>query len=175
MGSAAAQKLHRELNEQIAPLTEAIEKQAKQMADVQLLMTHPGVGPITALVFVLTVLRAERFASNKHLASYLGLVPRERSSGGRQRLGSITKQGSPMMRALLVEAGQSAARWEPELRQDYTRLAHKKNRSIAKVMVARKLAVRLYWMLKTKQPYTRVCSHAGQPESCCGRGKRSTP
>jgi transposase len=168
------QQLHQELNQKIAPLTEAIERQARQRAEVKLLMTHPGVGPITALVFVLTLLRADRFPRSKQVASYLGLVPRERSSGTRQRLGSITKQGNPMMRALLVEAGQSAARWDPELRQDYARLAHKKNRSIAKVMVARKLAVRLYWMLKTQQPYTRAGSHAGQPESSCGRRKRPT-
>jgi transposase len=165
-------QLRQELNGKIAPLTEAIEQQARQRAEVRLLRTHPGVGPITALAFVLTVLRVERFRHSKQLASYLGLVPRERSSGGRQRLGAITKQGNPMLRALLVEAAQTAARLDPELRQDYTRLAHKKNRAIAKVMVARKLAVRLYWMLKTQQPYVRVSSHAGQPESSRGRSKR---
>lgn len=168
------EELHQELNRKIAPLTEAIEQQAEQLAEVKLLLTHPGVGPITALAFVLTLLRAERFQRSKQVASYLGLIPREHSSGGRQRLGAISKQGNSLLRGLLVEAGQSAARWDAELRQDYTRLAHKKNRSIAKVMVARKLAVRLYWMLKTQQPYRRVCSHAGQPESSCGRSTRPT-
>jgi transposase len=77
------------------------------------------------------------------VVSYLGLNPAEHSSGGRQRLGSISKQGNAMLRSLLVEAGQSAARLVPELKRAYQRLKHRKHSSVAKVMVARKLAVRL--------------------------------
>ena len=86
--------------------------------------------------------------------SYLGLNPAEHSSGGRQRLGAISKQGNPLLRSLLVEAGQSAARSVPELKRAYQRLKHRKHSGVAKVMVARKLAVRLFWMWKTQQPYT---------------------
>jgi transposase len=80
------------------------------------------------------------------VVSYLGLNPTEHSSGGRQRFGSISKQGNPMLRSLLVEAGQSASRVDMELKRAYQRLKHKKHSAVAKVMVARKLAVRLYWI-----------------------------
>jgi len=147
-------KLLDELNATIAELSQAVEQQAQQDARVQLLRTHPGVGPITALAFVLVVGDVRRFRRSKKLASYLGLIPREDSSGSRRRLGAISKQGNTLLRTLLVEAGQSAARGDPELRRAYQRLCHKKQHTgIGKVMVARKLAVRLYWMLKTQQPY----------------------
>jgi transposase len=86
-------------------------------------MTHPGVGPLTALAFVLIVGKAERFQCGKQLASYLGLVPLEKSSGNRRRLGPITKQGSSMVRFLLVEAAQVTVRSMPEWRSKYFHLA----------------------------------------------------
>ena len=138
----------------IADLTQAVEQAAQQDARVRLLMTHPGVGPITGLAFVLVIGEITRFAHSRQLASYLGLIPSEDSSGTRRRLGAISKQGNTLLRTLLVEAGQSAARCDPELRRAYQRLCHKKQYTgIGKVMVARKLAVRLYWMWKTQQPY----------------------
>ena len=138
----------------IAELSLAVEQQAERDARVRLLRTHPGVGPITALAFVLVIGDVNRFSRSRKLASYLGLIPAEDSSGARRRLGGISKQGNTLLRTLLVEAGQSAARCDPELRRAYQRLCHKKQHTgIGKVMVARKLAVRLYWMLKTQQPY----------------------
>ena len=74
----------------------------------QLLRTQPGVGPITALAFVVTIGDVSRFRRGKQVASYLGLIPRERSSGGRQRLGAISKQGNRFLRTLLVEAAHGA-------------------------------------------------------------------
>ena len=103
-------------------------------------MTHPGVGPVTALAMVLTLGPAERFESGRKVGSYFGLIPSEHSSGGRQRLGHISKQGSSFLRFLLVEAGQSAARYDAELGRFYRRLAARKHRALAKVAVARKLA-----------------------------------
>lgn len=146
--------LLKELESKIEELNRAVSQEAKQNRVAQLLATHPGVGPITALAFVLTIGEVERFARSKQVASYLGLIPRERSSGGRQRLGSISKQGNSFLRMLLVEAAQSAVKSEPELRRAYQRLKHRKHSALAKVMVARKLAVRLYWMWKTQTPYT---------------------
>ncbi len=122
--------------------------------------THPGVGPITALAFVLTLGQIERFAHSRQVVSYLGLNPAEHSGGGRQRLGSISKQGNPMLRSLLGEAGQSAARCVPELKRAYQRLKHRQHSAVAKVMVARKLAVRRYWMWKTQQPYAAARTQA---------------
>jgi transposase len=143
-----------ELEGKIAELDRAVSAVAGQDARVQLLMTHPGVGPVTALAFVLVVGDITRFARSKKLTSYLGLIPSEHSSGTRRRLGAISKQGNTLLRTLLVEAGQSAARCDAELRRAYQRLCRKKQHTgTAKVMVARKLAVRLYWMLKEQQPY----------------------
>ena len=143
-----------ELEPTIADLTQAVEAAGEQDARVQLLITHPGVGPITAMAFVLVIGDITRFARSRQLTSYLGLIPSEDSSGTRRRLGAISKQGNTLLRTLLVEAGQSAARCDPELRRAYQRLCHKKQYTgIGKVMVARKLAVRLYWMWKTQQPY----------------------
>jgi len=156
----------------IADLDEAVQQQAQGRAEARRLMTHPGVGPVTSLGFVLTIGPVERFPSSKQVSSYLGLIPSEASSGARrQRLGHISKQGNSFMRGVLVEAAQSAVRCEPQLRRAYRRLAQRKNRAVAKVAIARKLAVRLYWMLRGNMDYAQLLqgSHAGAPESSCGR------
>jgi transposase len=85
-------------------------KKREERPEAVRLMTHPGVGPVTALAMVLTLGPAERFESAKQVGSYFGLIPSEESSGGKQRLGKISKQGSSFLRFLLVEAGQTAAR-----------------------------------------------------------------
>ena len=79
-------------------------------------MTHPGVGPITALAFVLVIGSPHRFACGKQTESYLGLIPCEDSSANRQRLGHITKQGNSLVRYLLTEAAQAAVRWKTSRR-----------------------------------------------------------
>ena len=89
-------------------MDEAAEEEAQRDKMAQLLRTQPGVGPITALAFVLTIGDVTRFPRGKQVASYLGLIPREHSSGGRQRLGAISKQGNRFLRMLLVEAAHSA-------------------------------------------------------------------
>lgn len=139
----------------IGQLNREVEDEVKGRPEA--VMTHPGVGPVTALAMVLTLGPAERFRSGKQVASYFGLIPREESSGGKQRLGHITKQGSSFLRFLLVEAGQSAARYDAELGRFYRRLAVRKNRGLAKVAVARKLAVRLYLMLREDWTYVQLC------------------
>jgi transposase len=85
-----------------------------------------------------------RFPRGKQVASYLGLIPREHSSGGRQKLGAITKQGNRMLRMLLVEAVQTTVRLDPGFRKQYLHRCHQKPKGVAKVAAARKLAVRLY-------------------------------
>ena len=142
------------LQAQVEELDRAVRQEAEQRPEVRLLMTHPGVGPVVGLAYALTLGTVSRFPRGKQVASYLGLIPSEHSSGGRQKLGSISKQGNTMMRTLLVEAAQNAARFDEELRREYRRLAARKHKALAKVMVARKLAVRMYWMLRENQPYT---------------------
>ena len=153
------------LDAPIAELDRAVAQQAAGHAEAVRLMTHPGVGPVTSLAFVLTLGPASRFRRGKQVASYLGLNPREHSSGGRQRLGAISKQGNSMMRWLLVEAGQTAARLDPEFRRVYQRLKFRRGSSVAKVAVARKLAVRLYWMLRSGADYAQLVRMQGSPGS----------
>src|SRR5215831_10800157 len=107
------------LNPTIAELSQAVEQEVEKCSEAQRLATHPGVGPLTALAFVLIIGKAERFQCGKQVASYLGLVPLEDSSGNRRRLGHITKQGSSMLRFLLVEAAQATVRSLPEWRSRY--------------------------------------------------------
>jgi transposase len=96
------------LDQQVGQLDQAVQQAAEQHAQAKLLMTQPGVGPNTALAFVLTLGEVQRFQRGKQVASYLGLIPREESSGGRQKLGAISKQGNRLVRMLLVEAGRFA-------------------------------------------------------------------
>ena len=95
-----------QFNPSIDQLSAAIEQEAEKRSEVLHLMTHPGVGPLTALAFVLTIGTPQRFHCGKQIGSYLGLIPCEDSSAGRQRLGHISKQGSSLLRFLLVEAAQ---------------------------------------------------------------------
>jgi transposase len=154
------------INPTIEELTAAIEQEARKRPEVRRLMTHPGVGPITSLAYVLIIGTPERFPCGKQIGSYVGLIPCEDSSAGKQRLGHITKQGSTMLRFLLVEAAQTAVRYDSEWRRRYLHLALRRERRIAKVAMARKLAVRLYWMWRKGWEYQQVVefgSHAEQP------------
>lgn len=144
------------LEQQIEPLDRAVDEAAAHNAQARLLMTQPGVGPNTALAFVLTVGEVSRFPGSRQLSSYLGLIPSETSSGSRRRLGSISRQGNPFLRMLLVEAAQSAVQHDPGLRREYQHRCHHKARGVAKVAAARKLAVRMYWMLRTAVPYPAI-------------------
>jgi transposase len=136
------------LGPRIEEMDQAVKAEALRRAEAVRLMEQQGVGPVTALAFVLTVGPVERFATSRKLVSYLGLNPREDSSGGHQRLGHISKQGNEMLRWLLVEAGHTAARLDPELGRVYQRLKFRRGGSVAKVAMARRLAVRLYWKLR---------------------------
>jgi transposase len=149
-------KVREMLNDQVGLLDRAVVEVAEKNEKARLLMTQPGVGPITSMAFVLTMEDVSRFQRGKQVASYLGLIPREYSSGGHQRFGSISKQGNGFMRMLLVEAAQVAVRCDPQMRQEYLHRCHKKAKGVAKVAAARKLAIRLYWMLRTNRRYPEV-------------------
>jgi transposase len=165
------------LNPTIAELNQAVDQEeVERCPSAQRLMTHPGVGPLTALAFILIIGEAERFGCGKQIASYVGLVPLEKSSGNRRRQGHITKQGNSMLRFLLVEAAQVTARSIPEWRSRYFHLRMRRGRKIAKVAMARRLAVRLYWMMRKQWDYEQLKkfgSHAGQPGT--GDGVYKTP
>jgi transposase len=152
-----------QLDSQIARLDQAVEQAAYAHPEARLLMTQPGVGPITSLAFVLTLGDISRFKSSKRVTSYLGLIPSEHSSGSKRRLGAITKQGNSFVRMLLVEAAQSATHHDPQFRQEYLHRCHHKPKAVAKVAAARKLAVRLYWMLRTQKAYPEVAHIESSP------------
>jgi transposase len=156
-------KLLGQLDPAIAELDRAVLEEAKRRDDAVLLMTHPGIGPVNALAFVLAIGPVTRFHRSKKIASYFGLNPIEESSGGRRRLGGISKQGNTMVRWLLVEAAQQAMRFDPALRQDYLRLKFRRGHAVAKVAIARKLAVRMYWMLRSGADYARLVRRQGSP------------
>lgn len=156
-------ELLQSMDRQIAVLDRAASQAAEQNPGAKLLMSHPGVGPITSLAFVLTLGDVTRFQRGKQVASYLGLIPTENSSGGKQRLGSISKQGNRFLRMLLVESAQSVVRYDPQFRKQYLHRCHAKPKAIAKVAAARKLAVRLYWMLRTHTAYPEVVRIESSP------------
>ena len=155
-----------QLTPKIQELTRALEQEVEKRPVARRLMTHPGVGPLTALAFELVIGTPERFGCGKQIASYVGLVPSEESSGDRRRLGHISKQGNSLLRFLLVEAAQVTVRTNPDWRRHFLHLAMRRERRIAKVAMARKLAVRLYWMWRKEWDYEQMRkfgSHVGEP------------
>jgi transposase len=139
-------------------------------------MTHPGVGPVTALATDVFLGDPRRFAEAKALASYVGIIPREYSSGGRQRLGALSKQGNPLLRFLWGEAGAHAVRRDPELKRFYGRKLVQKGLGKASVAAARKLGIRLWIMLRDEIDYQEFCrrgqKHQKSGEACAGMPRR---
>jgi len=161
------------LGPRLRELNQAVEMQAEQRADCRELMKVKGVRPVTSLAYVLTLGPVERFPNSRKVVSYLGLNPSEHSSGGRQRLGHISKQGNEMTRWLLVEAGQSAAQFDPELRRRYLRLKFRRGAKVAKVAMARQLAVRLYWTLRQAKTAPSPVRTPGSPARTLGEATPS--
>ena len=155
-----------QLTPKIQELTRRLEEVVEKRSIARRLQTHPGVGPLTALAYELVIGTPERFQCAKQIASYVGLVPSEESSGDRRRLGHISKQGNVLLRFLLVEAAQVTVRSNPQSRGQFFHLAMRRGRKIAKVAMARKLAVELYWMWRRGWNYAemqKLGSHAGEP------------
>ena len=140
------------INPTIAKLTQAIEDEAEKCCAARRLMAHPGVGALTAVAFVLIIGEANRFGCGKQIASYLGLVPAEDSSGERRRLGHISKQGNSLLRFLLVEAAQATARSDGRWRKQFFHLAQRRGRKIAKVAMARRLVQAVITLGNTLEP-----------------------
>jgi len=115
--------------------------------------TQPGVGVLTALCLTHTLGDVSRFRTSRQVTAYVGLDPVEKSSGSRHHIGRISKAGSPLLRFLLLQAGQAALKSDAQLRQFYEQLCHRRGHAIAKVAVARKVLVRSYIMLRDKINY----------------------
>jgi transposase len=161
---------------EIEKLNQRVEEQAGERPGARLLMTHPGVGPVTALATEVFLGDPARFADSKELASYVGLIPREHSSGGRQRLGGLTKQGNPLLRFLWGEAGAHAVRRDAQLKRFYHRKLIQKGLGKARVAVARKLGIRMWIMLRDQIEYKEFCRRGQMQQksddACAGMPER---
>jgi transposase len=160
---SALQALNEHLTTQIDELDQRVGEQARERPQARRLMTHPGVGPVTALATEVFVGDPSRFADAKALASYVGLIPSEYSSGDRQRLGKLTKQGNAMLRFLWCEAAIHAVRRDAALGRFYRRKLQQKGLGKARVAVARKLGIRLWILLRDQIDYEEFCRRAPSP------------
>ena len=133
--------------------TDAITTAALAHPEAPRLITHPGVGALTALATIVVLGPAARFHDSKHVVSYVGLAPALNASADKYHLGHITKQGSPLLRFALGQAAAHAARMDADLKRTYFTLVHRRGRPKAKVAVARKLLVRLFIMLRDQIDY----------------------
>jgi len=134
--------------------SEEIQKQNLQLSEkakhdkrVQWLMTIPGIGECSAMMLLAEIGDIGRFQDKEALCSYAGLVPRVRESAGKGARGGITRQGSPWLRWMMVEAAQVATRCSPAAKRYYERLARRKHKHVARVALARKLLIAVYALL----------------------------
>ena len=146
-----------EIQQKVATVEGWLKQKAEQDPRVQRLRTHPGIGLLAGLGLVHTLETIERFANGRKVTAYVGFDPVEDSSGERRRMGSISKQGSRLLRLLLVEAGQVAARHDQELGHVYRRVTLRRGHATAKVAVARRLLVRSFIMLRDEIDYAEFC------------------
>jgi transposase len=142
-----------------------VTQAAAQRASAARLMTHPGVGPVTGLATDVFLDDPSRFADGKALASYVGMIPSEYSSGARQRLGALSKQGNPLLRFLWGEAAMHAVRRDPALQRFYRRKLVQKGLGKARVAAARKLGIRLWIMLRDQIEYDEFCRRSPARQS----------
>lgn len=147
----------RAVDEQIKQADRRLAEIVKEDQDVRRLCTAPGVGPVTAVTLAATLDSARRFSGAKQVRCYLGLVPREQSSGERQRRGKISKAGNKRARSLLVEAAWTimrSQRTETEvLRAWAAKVASRRGKRIAAVALARRLAGILYAMWRDETEF----------------------
>lgn len=141
-------ELIEELEGRIARVERELAEAAAGDERVRLLRTHPGIGLLTALALVHTLCPVSRFTDSRKVTAYVGLEPREHTSGERRRMGHISKAGPRVLRFLLVEAGHSAIRSDEALKKLYHRVLHRRDPARAKVAVARHVLVHAYIMLR---------------------------
>jgi transposase len=170
----ALQALYCTLTTQIDELNDRVLDRALPRPGAKLLLTHPGVGSVTALATDVFLGESARFDDGKAVASYVGMIPREYSSGSRQRLGGLSKQGNPLLRFLWCEAGIHAARLDPELKRFYLRKLQQKGLGKARVAVARKLGIRRWIMLRDQIDYLEFCRRR-QPRQKSGGARAGMP
>jgi len=143
-----------EFDKRIAKLDVEIARRAREDASARRLMTIPGIGPIAATAIIALAPPIETFRKGRDFAAWLGLVPRQHSTGGKERLGSISKMGERTIRRLLIIGGssivrQACRRGAPE-GSWLERMLARKPRMLVSVALANKMA-RTVWALLSKQ------------------------
>lgn len=161
-------KLYDELTTQIKTVEAKLEEEADKKDTVDLLRTHPGIGPITSLALVHTLGDVRRFRRKEEVVAFVGLDPLEKSSGEKKRMGQISKRGSRLARHLLGQAAQTCR--DKKIRQFYLQLAARRGRPKAKVAAARKLLINCYVMLRDNIGYEEFCRR-GEVGLCEGSGE----
>jgi transposase len=162
---ATAKAMFVRMGEQIASLDQQIEALERELLTLhkaspvsQLLDAVPGVGPISAITLALSV-EPEHFASGRHFAAWLGLTPKEHSTGGKPRLGKISKAGNERLRTLLVVGATSVIRHAKPGRKGASawllRLLERKPRKLAAVALANKMARIVWAMMARGEAYRR--------------------
>jgi transposase len=163
------------LNERIAKVERWLREQASTDDRVKLLMSHPGVGVLTALGVVHTLEPFNRFSRQRSVVAYIGLEPMERSSAERKRYIGISKAGSRLLRFLLGEAAHVAVRFDPELKRFYERVGKRRGKSKATVAAARKLLIRCWIMLRNNIDYAEFRSRGVEARLARDKSRPSVP
>jgi transposase len=146
--------LYQELQDQIKPLTGIIVQMARNNPIARLLMTTPGIGSIVAMTIVAEIEDISRFPSYRNLASYSGMVPSLDASGDIVKTGRITKQGSPHLRTVLIEAAHTIPRMKKsKLNLFFRRRIVKSGYRKAIVATAHKILQIVYYVMKNQTPY----------------------
>jgi transposase len=166
---------------QIEQLDQRIAARFQQHAGAQLLGSLRGVSCYMALAIICRIGEIQRFKSGRSLANFFGLTPSSHSSGEKERLGSITKQGSQIVRFLLGQLVLHMLRTDGKLRKWYKGIKKRRGSKIARVAVMRRLTVILWHMLSEQEPYrpggvpagTRRRRGAEDPQAVCAVPQRS--
>jgi transposase len=152
-------------NEQIRGLDKELGQLAQGDPQAGRLMTHPGVGAVTAVAVSSWVGDIHRFANAKKLASYFGLAPRVRQSGERERHGHITKEGNRMVRSLLLQAALSVIRrGGGPARRQYLGVLKRRGKQIARIAAANKLMGVMFQMMKEEIDYEEFLRRGGSAQ-----------
>lgn len=150
-----------QLSTEITQVKQTIETQAQADPQAQLLCTMPGIGAYSALLILSEIGDVHRFPDSRQLCSYAGLVPSVHASGGKTRLGRLTKQGSSWLRWILVELSLHAINGAPQFRSLYDRVAKKHGRNVGRVAVARAMLKTIYAMLKNQDAFRPMAGTTG--------------
>jgi transposase len=130
-----------------------LKEQSSNDSRVELLKTIPGIGDVSAISFLAEVGNIERFNKASQLASYIGLVPRLSESADKRRTGRITKEGSPLLRWILVQDAWKAIGKSRELKRRYSSISRRRGTQIAIVAIARMIVEISFHVLRDRKPF----------------------